>query len=133
MCAAVFVSFCSFVINLLCAVKWCLDNSISAAITSPISEPDLATAIITALESNIIQPDQTAPDVVYRILLAEDNVVNQRVATKMLERYGHFVEIANNGHEAVNYVKKNVASSTRYDVILVSYGSMQAISSCHHL
>lgn len=107
------------------AVKWCLDNSISAAITSPISETDLATAIITALESNIIQPDQTAPDVVYRILLAEDNVVNQRVATKMLERYGHFVEIANNGHEAVNYVKKNVASSTRYDVILVRCCNMQ--------
>lgn len=101
-------------------MKWCIENSISAAVTFPSPEPELATAVITALESNIIQPDQTVPDVVYRILLAEDNGVNQQVATKMLERYGHFVEIAGNGLEAVNLVKGNVSLSTRYDVILVS-------------
>jgi signal transduction histidine kinase/ActR/RegA family two-component response regulator len=36
------------------------------------------------------------------ILLAEDNLVNQKVAGKMLERSGHRVTIANNGQEAVD-------------------------------
>lgn len=36
-----------------------------------------------------------------RILLAEDNEVNQDVATAMLESLGHQITVASNGHEAV--------------------------------
>ncbi|CAI5473118.1 unnamed protein product [Closterium sp. Yama58-4] len=36
-----------------------------------------------------------------RILLAYDNVVNQKVATKMLARMGYECTVANNGHEAI--------------------------------
>ncbi len=49
-----------------------------------------------------------------RILLAEDNPVNQRVAAKMLEKAGYEVDIANNGQEAVEKVFQN-----RYDVVLM--------------
>jgi CheY-like chemotaxis protein len=36
------------------------------------------------------------------ILLAEDNVVNQKLAVRILEKHGHVVAVANNGKEALD-------------------------------
>ena len=47
------------------------------------------------------EPLQEQPGLQLQILLVEDNLVNQKVAGKMLERSGHGVTIANNGQEAV--------------------------------
>ena len=47
-----------------------------------------------------VSKEQPGPQL--EILLAEDNLVNQKVAGKMLERSGHQVTIANNGQEAVD-------------------------------
>jgi two-component system, sensor histidine kinase and response regulator len=49
-----------------------------------------------------------------RILLAEDNLVNQRVATKMLERLGYHVDVAADGAEAVE-----AATSSNYAAVLM--------------
>jgi len=49
-----------------------------------------------------------------RVLLAEDNAVNKKVALKMLERLGHDADSAGNGVEALALLKL-----TRYDVILM--------------
>ncbi len=49
-----------------------------------------------------------------RILVAEDNLVNQRLALRMLERLGHSVTLANNGKEAVD-----IAGGEAFDVILM--------------
>lgn len=43
-----------------------------------------------------------------RILLVEDNPVNQKVMTLMLAKYNHFVVLAQNGLEAVNLYKKSL-------------------------
>jgi len=48
------------------------------------------------------------------ILLAEDNVVNQKVATKMLERLGYRVDVVADGAEAVASIQRQP-----YDVILM--------------
>jgi CheY-like chemotaxis protein len=49
-----------------------------------------------------------------RILLAEDNVVNQKVASSLLKKAGHSVEIAGNGREALDLI-----SAGEFDVVLM--------------
>jgi len=44
----------------------------------------------------------------YRILLAEDSIINQRLACRILSNLGHSVTVANNGQEAVELFKANV-------------------------
>jgi CheY-like chemotaxis protein len=48
------------------------------------------------------------------ILLAEDNVVNQKLALKLLERMGYTADVAANGAEAVAAVER-----ARYDLVLM--------------
>jgi CheY-like chemotaxis protein len=50
----------------------------------------------------------------YRILIAEDNIVNQKVAYFMLEKQGHQVKGVRDGKEAVDAVDKGI-----FDVILM--------------
>ena len=49
-----------------------------------------------------------------RILLAEDNAVNQRVAQRMIEKMGHDVVLAVNGRDAVH-----AAQQGKFDMILM--------------
>jgi CheY-like chemotaxis protein len=49
-----------------------------------------------------------------RVLLAEDNKVNQRVAQRFLERLGHTVVVASDGREAVD-----VWQQERFDLVLM--------------
>lgn len=104
------------------AVQWCLDHYISSHITTPVSLVDLAAALVSALEANSVNPPVTNTDLTFDILLAEDNLVNQRLAVRILEKYGHIVEIAENGSVALNKFKDRVQrGKTPFDVILVNY------------
>lgn len=51
-----------------------------------------------------------------RILLTEDNEINQQIAIELLEGAGAHVTVANNGREAVNHLNAN---PTAYDVVFM--------------
>jgi CheY-like chemotaxis protein len=50
----------------------------------------------------------------FRVLVVEDNIVNQRVAVRMLERLGLAVDVAGNGSVALQILERQ-----RYDVIFM--------------
>lgn len=62
------------------------------------------------------KPDTIVPEELknLRILLAEDNAINQRVAVKTLEKFGWSVVVAPNGQEALNMLNNQT-----FDVILM--------------
>ena len=68
-----------------------------------------------------------------KVLLAEDNAVNQKVATKMLEKAGASVDVAPNGKEAVR-----LFGLRKYDLVLMDcqmpemdgYDATRAMRTC---
>lgn len=95
------------------SMKMALDLGINSYLTAPCKAIDLGNSMVPALEN---RQTQTASDhsKSFEILLAEDNVVNQRLAVKILQKYNHGVTVANNGLEALEAIKKR-----RFDVILM--------------
>ena len=54
-----------------------------------------------------------------RILVAEDNPVNQRIAVSFVEKMGLSVQAVNNGVEAVEALRKHAEMGTPFDLVLM--------------
>lgn len=102
-------------------MKWCYDNIIHSAVTTPLSAQDLASVLIPAFESSPVAPTN---DMKFEILFAEDNYVNQKVFVKILLKYGHTVEIADNGSLAVDAFKARGLQNRPFDIIFVRIASL---------
>jgi two-component system, sensor histidine kinase and response regulator len=103
----------------------CKDLGVSAYLLKPIRQSELREAIARVLgarEQKGAVPlitgyalhDARDPAASLRILLAEDNPVNQLLATRLLEKRGHRVEVAANGREALAALEKE-----EYDLVLM--------------
>jgi len=64
--------------------------------------------------------------VALRILLAEDNLVNQRVAVGLLNKRGHHVTVVNNGLEAIAAVERGSFDAVLMDVQMPVMGGLEA-------
>jgi two-component system sensor histidine kinase/response regulator len=53
-----------------------------------------------------------------RVLLVEDNAINQQIAVELLEGVGVSIDVANNGREALNMLSAD-GGNTQYDLVLM--------------
>ncbi|MGB3200922.1 MAG: response regulator [Nodosilinea sp.] len=100
-------------------------SRLAAVISKPVKAAQLFTALTTALAGPLLPPagqrpadsqEQAAPGVKspLRILLAEDHLVNQKIALLMLKRLGYRAEVVGNGLEVLSALERQP-----YDVVLL--------------
>jgi signal transduction histidine kinase/CheY-like chemotaxis protein len=88
-------------------------DRVVASLTKPVRRSELLDALASALAVRgtpahpVAQPEAVPAPVAggVRVLVAEDNPVNQRVAVAMLKRLGYRVDVVANGTEAVEAVE----------------------------
>jgi signal transduction histidine kinase/CheY-like chemotaxis protein len=91
-----------------------------AALPKPLHGEKVVLRLARVMGTNVAEGETVAPVLELggmrslRILLAEDNKVNQLLATSLLAKAGHRVDVANNGIEAVHAVVHR-----QYDVVLM--------------
>ncbi|HET7441199.1 MAG TPA: response regulator [Terriglobales bacterium] len=103
-------------------VARCRELKVSGYLSKPIKQSELFDAIVTAMAEHSHKPERcesTSPSIqpsgrTLRVLLAEDNPVNQTLAMRILERLGHKVQVINNGKEAIGRVQ-----TEEFDLILM--------------
>jgi two-component system, sensor histidine kinase and response regulator len=73
--------------------------------------------------------DERDPSAYLRVLLAEDNNVNQRLAVRLLEKRGHRVVVAGNGREALDALAKGKFDLVLMDVQMPEMDGLEATAS----
>jgi signal transduction histidine kinase/DNA-binding response OmpR family regulator/HPt (histidine-containing phosphotransfer) domain-containing protein len=114
----------------------CRELGIAACLTKPIASFDLHAAICAVLDAEAsrvkkAEERQSAPPPpekvrARRVLLAEDNIVNQRVAVGLLKRRGHHVTVVENGQEAVDAVEREQFDIVLMDIQMPVMGGLEA-------
>jgi signal transduction histidine kinase/DNA-binding response OmpR family regulator/ligand-binding sensor domain-containing protein len=100
----------------------CRQLGIASFLSKPVRRKELLSAILAVLGRQPTPPASTkvlprkipSHSRVFRILLAEDNRVNQAVASRLLAKLGYTLVIANNGRDALDLLKQQT-----FDLVLM--------------
>ena len=103
-----------------------VESMFSAYLAKPVRQSQLFDTLVSLLAHDAVARPQVAKAATskldagmaarhpLRILLAEDNVVNQKLAMRLLQQMGYRADLASNGIEAVESVERQA-----YDVVLM--------------
>jgi two-component system, sensor histidine kinase and response regulator len=117
----------------------CQSLGVAAYLLKPVRQTELREAIARAMgtvpvagtPSMITQKElreERPASQFLSILVAEDNVVNQKLAVRLLEKRGHTVAVADNGREAVDLVKQQTFDLVLMDVSMPEMDGITATS-----
>jgi PAS domain S-box-containing protein len=110
----------------------CRELNISAYLTKPIKQANLLEAICRVLEHGaatapVVRSPLAVPGATrVKVLLAEDNLVNRRVAVGLLTKRGHDVTVAGNGIEALAAFDREHFDVVLMDVQMPEMGGVEA-------
>jgi signal transduction histidine kinase/DNA-binding response OmpR family regulator len=117
------------------AAARCRELGINAYLTKPIKLSDLLQSVKGGLGSKAIAQENSSIVTIHslrqdrgrlRILLAEDNRVNQILAIRLLEKRGHEVTVAGNGRLALEALEKQIFDLVLMDVQMSEMDGLQA-------
>jgi two-component system sensor histidine kinase/response regulator len=122
----------------------CRQTGVTVYLRKPITRSELWEAMITALgrpgvqevdaaqtvrrhEINSLQDRlEMIPQRRLRILLAEDNIVNQRLVVRLLEKYGHAMIVASTGREVLAALAQQPVDLVLMDVQMPDMDGLEA-------
>jgi two-component system sensor histidine kinase/response regulator len=105
---------------------------IARILTKPIKREELRQAMAGAIRSKRVKKQRhsrqsaPAPGRALNLLLAEDNLVNQRLAIRLLEKMGHSVTLAANGKETLEKVSRESFDLVLMDIQMPVMGGVEA-------
>jgi signal transduction histidine kinase/ligand-binding sensor domain-containing protein/CheY-like chemotaxis protein len=122
---------------------------LDACLTKPVTQSTLLETMLQVLGAaaedkiprSAAAESKSPPDKPLRILLAEDNKVNQSLGVRLLQKRGHAVVVANNGKEAVAAYQSQPVDLVFMDVEMPVMGGYEATaairkieeSTCRHI
>jgi PAS domain S-box-containing protein len=114
----------------------CRELGVATYLTKPVRQSTLLDAIMTTLGASGSDEDRATSDVAaldrgragqaLRLLLAEDNPVNQRLAVSLLEKRGHQVTVVGNGREALAALDTRAFDAVLMDVQMPEMDGFEA-------
>ncbi|MCH8062545.1 MAG: response regulator [Chloroflexi bacterium] len=111
----------------------CRELGITRYLTKPIKQASLLKVLLSAIEATqpaapkapASDPEEVAMPSLY-VLIAEDYDVNQKLVTRLLEKRGHRVVLANDGREAVRAFESEKFDLVLMDVQMPEMGGFEA-------
>jgi signal transduction histidine kinase/DNA-binding response OmpR family regulator/HPt (histidine-containing phosphotransfer) domain-containing protein len=103
-------------------VARCRELNVDSYLSKPVKPSDLLEALqtlltpgdVTAVPQRPREEEMPRTSRPLHVLLAEDNLVNQKLAVRLLEKAGHTVAVAGNGREALDAIAR-----VDFDVVLM--------------
>ncbi|NET73716.1 MAG: response regulator, partial [Sphaerospermopsis sp. SIO1G2] len=94
-------------------------------------ELDLETVVNHDFKNNDQINEQISKEFPLRILVAEDNLINQKVATKLFQKIGYKIEITNNGKEVLKCLEKDSYDVIFMDIQMPEMDGIEATENIH--